>query len=621
MRLRRTQPWLLVLILLAVVGQAGAQTAPPLASLVDRLQGLFPKIEGEVVEARGPRVTLSLGKRDGLQAGVEMNVVREGRELRHPKTGQVLGRAEEDVARIVVSEVQEQYAIATVVRGADGSSTADVRTGDHVRVSAGKIPLTLLPLSSGVKDAQIEAIVQELTDALNRTGRFQLLMGDAIGVRLAESGIKPEEALEGKGLQPGPGRPAFEYLLAVLVKRVQNRPYMDVRLFSSSGSTPLMTTAMFVPSSIKPAPRDRFSSDPKSRPEPVSKPRSFLARLLGGELEAGSYSSGEGTIPLTEVARLGFPVLAMDVSVSPKDGIPRVVLSDGDRVFQYRLVNQAFEPDWTFTARGFGTIVSVQLVDLDGDGIFEVAVNRWHPKVQLSSFVITAKNGQPKELVDVGRTILFAVDDKGDGVKRSLWGQRMSQETFFTFGQAHQVNMKDGKVVSERDVRVPSAFRATGATFAKIDKERRVLAFIDEHNRLQIASPEGVDLWRSGSQVGGGGAIIELVRAGGNNVADRSYFFKMEPIPLAIDLDGDGIDEIVVPQNTVREGLLAVVFKGAAGYRLQSLNSGFEGVITALGGFKADDAAQPTLVAAVVRYNSFIFKRGGETQIIMTTSE
>jgi hypothetical protein len=198
----------------------------------------------------------------------------------------------------------------------------------------------------------------------------------------------------------------------------------------------------------------------------------------------------------------------------------------------------------------------------------------------------------------------------------------MSEETFFTFGQAHQVNVKGGKLVTEREVRVPSAFRATGATFAKIDKERRALAFVDEHNRLQIASsPEGVDLWRSGSMVGGGGPVIELVRAGGNNVADRSFFYKLEPIPLAIDLDGDGIDEIIVPQNTVKEGLLAVVFKGAAGFRLQSLNSGFEGVITALGGFKTDDTTQPTIVAAVVRYNSFIFKRGGETQIIMTTSE
>ena len=84
-----------------------------------------------------------------------------------------------------------------------------------------------------------------------------------------------------------------------------------------------------------------------------------------------------------------------------------------------------------------------------------------------------------------------------------------------------------------------------------------------------------------------------------------------------MDLDGDGIEELVVPQNLVKEGLLAIVFKGPAGYRLQSIDTRFEGGITALGAFKTDDAIQPTLVATVVRFNNFL-NMSGETQIIMT---
>ena len=67
-------------------------------------------------------------------------------------------------------------------------------------------------------------------------------------------------------------------------------------------------------------------------------------------------------------------------------------------------------------------------------------------------------------------------------------------------------------------------------------------------------------------------------------------FYKIEPTPLAVDLDGDGVEELVVPQNQVREGLVAVVFKGPAGFRLQSVNTGFEGGITALGAFKTATA-------------------------------
>jgi hypothetical protein len=100
----------------------------------------------------------------------------------------------------------------------------------------------------------------------------------------------------------------------------------------------------------------------------------------------------------------------------------------------------------------------------------------------------------------------------------------------------------------------------------------------------------------------------------------RTKSYKIEPTPLAVDLDGDGVDELIVPQNQVREGLVAVVFKGPAGFRLQSVNTGFEGGITALAAFKTADSPQPTLVAAVVRFSNFL-KTSGETQIIMTVPQ
>ena len=96
----------------------------------------------------------------------------------------------------------------------------------------------------------------------------------------------------------------------------------------------------------------------------------------------------------------------------------------------------------------------------------------------------------------------------------------------------------------------------------------------------------------------------------------RSVFLP-EPNPLAIDLDGDGIEEIVVPQNQV-PGRLAVIFKGPAGYRFQSLNSGFEGIITGLGAIPSDST--PSLLVAVTRFYGLL-TNAGDTQIIMTIPE
>ena len=282
----------------------------------------------------GGRVTLSIGQRDGVVAGVELVVLHEGDELKHPKTGEVLGKKEETVGRVRVEEVAEAYSVARVT----SSRGSGIAPGDKARVSAGKIRLTVLPLSTGVKDNLIEAAVQELVDGLTRTGRFSVGMGDSLGVALAQQGIKPEDALEGKGLKQVADRFKAENVLVVHFKRVETKPYMDVRLYELPRAEAALSTAFFVPPSIRPTTQgSRFSQGGLANP-PQAKQRSLLSRLLGRELEAGSYSSGENSIPLKEVAKFPFAVVAIDVGIMPKDKIPRMVVSDGDKVYMYKVV-------------------------------------------------------------------------------------------------------------------------------------------------------------------------------------------------------------------------------------------------------------------------------------------
>jgi hypothetical protein len=620
MRNRLALPGLLLALLgaLAAPGALAAQQkapdppgpAAPITALVDQLVDLFPAVQGEVLEVQGTALTLSAGRKDGVRAGLALSLYREGREIKHPRTGQVLGRAEEPLGRATVTEIQEAFSTATVAVG------TEVKPGDRFRVSAGKVKITLLPLLGSVREALAEAATQELVDRLNGTGRFQVAMGDPVNVFLAQRGIKAEEFLQGRGVKEAAERFNLENLLAVHFTRQQNRPYMEVRFFALPESQPAVSTAFFVPPAIRQQASQtaRFSRGGPANP-PQAKPRSLLARLLGGDLEAGSYSSGESSIPLREVARFPFPVLAMDVAVQPKDKIPRVAVSEGDRVYMYRVNGQRLEPEWSYSVRARGRVISVQLADLDGDGVLEVVGNRWEPKAGVNAFILRVRDGRPGYLANDVSEFLFAVDLKGDGVKQTLWSQRFNPDFFFTYGQADQMAIRNGRLVTEKPVPVPPQFRPMGAAFSNImGKDTRALALVDAGNRLQIAT-EGEELWRSSTIVGGGYMtmehVLEDVRGG------RSKFYKIEPTPLAVDLDGDGIEEIVVPQNLVKEGLLAVVFRGPAGFRLQSVETGFEGGITALGAYKTEDATQPTLIAAVVRFTN-LFKTAGETQIIMT---
>src|SRR2546428_13373182 len=124
---------LAVLVAVAGTGTSGAQTMPPsLGVLVDQVLALFPKVDGEVIEVLDGTITLALGSRDGLISGVELALYRQGRELRHPKTGEILGRTEQAVGRVVIRQGFESYSTGTAGPGSEG------QPGDQARVSAGE---------------------------------------------------------------------------------------------------------------------------------------------------------------------------------------------------------------------------------------------------------------------------------------------------------------------------------------------------------------------------------------------------------------------------------------------------------------------------------------------------
>ena len=598
-------------------GASGPMSSAPMTALVEQLLDLFPKFQGEVLEAQGDTLTLGAGVRAGARVGLEVEVYREGREIKHPRTGEILGRAEDVLGTARITQAQETLSVAQAPAG------LQIKPGDRFRVSSAKVKIVLLPLLGSLRETLVETATQEMVERLASTGRFQVTMGDSINVYLAQQRITASDFLGGKGVREASQQFKADNILAVYFTRAQGKPFMDVRFFSAPRPDPAVTTSFFVPPSTLRAanPGPRFSQGGPANP-PQARPRTLLQRLLGGQMEAGSYSTGENSLPLREVAKFNFPVLAMDIAVAPADKLPHMVVSDGDQIYMYRIVNQKIEPEWTKSVRSLGKVFSLQLADLNGDGQLEVIGNRYAPRVGLNAFVLETKDGKPSFAIEYVTDFLFAVDLKGEGVKQTLWMQRYSPEDFFTLGQADQMTLKDGKLTTDKTVRVPGTFRPMGAAFSNVmGKDTRSLALIDEFNRLQIVN-EGEELWRSSTQVGGSYQTVELVGAVRSSRMDRSKFFKMEPTPLAVDLDGDGIDELIVPQNLVREGLLAVVFKGPAGFRLQSINSGFEGGITCLGAFKTEDSSQPTIIASVVRFNGLVKSfGGGETQIIMTVPQ
>jgi hypothetical protein len=595
-------------------GQAPGQPAQAPASfkvLADQVAGLFPALQTEVVEVSGRRVTLASGRAQGVQPGLELTAFREGRELYHPTTKKLLGRTEETLGRLVVTEAFETYSVATLA----GEGAGKLQPGDRARVSAGKVRLTVVALTSGARSRLVEAATYELVQELERTGRFQVGFGDQVAVWLGQEKIAPEEFMRGKGVRAAAERFGLPHLLVVLFTTAQGKPFMDVRLFSAAVDAPLLQNALFVPPSIRQQPTQQFSSGPGGQVR-VER-RSLLERLLSGDFEPNRYSASAASIPIRAIATFPFPVTSMDVAVAPGDRVPRVVLTDGQRVFLYRLNNQVLEPEWTHDKLMAGRILSVQFAELTGDDTLEVVVNRQDVKVGMLSYILTTSAGRPALLAEDIPVLLLAMDEKGEGVPRSLWGQRYDPEKIWAKGGFSRYVLKDHDVAAAGRVLVNDDLRVPSARFSNITgKEQRAVAFVDEQNRLKITTADGQELWRSLTVVGGGLAMAQTRVPMLQTLVDK--FFKVEPAPVSVDLDGDGVEEIVVPINQDESGRMAVVFRGPAGYRMQVVSSGFEGLVTGLGAIPGEGG--PSLVAAVLRRTG-IWRNQGDTQIIMTVPE
>lgn len=94
----------------------------------DALQGIrdFFQREGYVVKVEGGRAIIDLG-RDKVRIGEEFTVIREGREIIHPITKQVIGREKENVGRLRVEEVQDTFSYARILEGS-------AKEGDRIKI-------------------------------------------------------------------------------------------------------------------------------------------------------------------------------------------------------------------------------------------------------------------------------------------------------------------------------------------------------------------------------------------------------------------------------------------------------------------------------------------------------
>lgn len=85
------------------------------SQITEKIVVAFP-LEGYIVQRNGNKITIDLGKRMGVKPGMEFVAFKEGKVIKHPKTGEVLDVETIVIGEIEIIDVRDKTATATILK-------------------------------------------------------------------------------------------------------------------------------------------------------------------------------------------------------------------------------------------------------------------------------------------------------------------------------------------------------------------------------------------------------------------------------------------------------------------------------------------------------------------------
>jgi TolB-like protein len=100
-----------------VEASSSARLDDLVSQITDKIVQAFP-LEGYVVQRTGDKVILDLGKRLGVKPGMTFIAYKEGKVIRHPKTGEILDVESIETGEIEITDVRDKTSTGVILREA-----------------------------------------------------------------------------------------------------------------------------------------------------------------------------------------------------------------------------------------------------------------------------------------------------------------------------------------------------------------------------------------------------------------------------------------------------------------------------------------------------------------------
>jgi hypothetical protein len=583
------------------LSMAGAQETGALESVASQLAAelvrYFPPVNGEVIKVDGNHIYIDLGAKDEVWTGLRLLVFREGEALKHPTTGEVVGHDELQLGEMTLVRLSENHAVG--IHLTDDASVP-VQPGDKVRLTAGRLDVSLVPpvgpLPANVSQTAVSA---QLKDALEATGRFRVQGAERVNAWLLEHNVAPAAVVEPPYLQRLTKSFKTPYLVQPTLKSAQGQSLLALRLLAATQTEPVAVASAVLTA----AGGGVASTLPPSAGAVASAPNPSATQDKFGGLFVQPLMAQPGGFPwnlaegMTEIHHFDDILVGLDAGDPDGDGRVDVVMATESRISLYQLSGQKLQLVDEIKADRQGHFMSAQFVQLDAASPLGIVVNHQVKTDGVESFVLAL---QGQKLIYWQTRIyetLLAVDSNGDGVNDRIWAQTLDRARFFSRDAVRVYLPGNGKLQFQNNLKVPYALRATGAVLANLgtgSEAERHLVFVDERNHLEVY--RGKDkLWQSSDTVGGSYAQAQLPQGGEMDVRIGDQLmntFPFEPIPEPVDVDGDGVDEILVIRNSASlggvvpnrarytTGDIALLKAGPYGFTISPVSPKFDGMVS-----------------------------------------
>ncbi|MDD5560345.1 FG-GAP-like repeat-containing protein [Candidatus Methylomirabilis sp.] len=361
--------------------------------VAERLAAAFPRVEGLVIGSEGGLVLIDRGTAEGVFQGMELDVFHEGEEFKHPITGEILGRLDKDLGMVRVLHVHERYAEATVVKKAEKAS---FRKGDRVRVSMARMIVAFPNVDvEGIGGVGARSITKDLAAALVHTGRFELIEERQLrSILLADKNLRAGELAEPRMLKQLADKGKIQTLLLSRLTPSADTMSLDVQAYSALTGNPIvLASAQVKPGVITHDKSSRTQSTVTARPAvptPVATGKPAIVSPPASSKPPVAVMSSEH-IALEPV--FDGSMTAMAVADLEGDGKSELLLAGADRLVAFRIDGSHLRPLAEYPLSGEGAVVTLEAMDVTGDGGAEVIMTLLH-KGRFHAFVFQWADGK-----------------------------------------------------------------------------------------------------------------------------------------------------------------------------------------------------------------------------------